>query len=90
MRSATLGFSPSSAGTMAEPPGEIPRASNAQAIVFAVNWPPQAPAPGLATFSISSSSSSVILPAAWAPTASKTSRIVTSLPFRRPGAIEPP
>ena len=40
----------------------MPRASNAQAIVFAVNWAPQAPAPGLATSSSSVSSSSVIVP----------------------------
>ena len=32
----------------------------------------------------------VMSPAAWAPTASNTSWIVTSLPFSRPGAIEPP
>ena len=37
-----------SAGTIAEPIGEIPSTSKAQAIVLAVNWPPQAPAPGLA------------------------------------------
>ncbi len=79
--SATVAFSSSSAGTIAEPPAEIPSASNAQAIVFAVNWAPQAPAPGLATSSSSASSSSVILPALWAPTASKTSRIVTSRPW---------
>ena len=41
-------FWPSIAGTIAEPIGETPIASNAQAIVLAVNWPPQAPAPGLA------------------------------------------
>ena len=32
-------------------------------IVLAVYWPPQAPGPGHAAFSISYSSSSVILPA---------------------------
>ena len=88
--SATVSFSSSSAGTIAAPPGEIPSASKAQAIVLAVNWPPQAPAPGEATSSSERSSSSVMLPAAWAPIASKTSTIVTSLPFQRPGAIEPP
>jgi hypothetical protein len=50
------------------------------AIVFAVYWPPQAPAPGEATASSSASSSSVMSPAAWLPTASNTSWIVTSLP----------
>ncbi len=44
------------AGTIENPDGEIPSASNAIAIVFAVNWPPQAPAPGDATFSSSVSS----------------------------------
>ena len=39
--------------------GEMPSTSNAIAIVLAVNWPPQAPAPGEATSSISVSSSSV-------------------------------
>ncbi len=63
--SATLPFSSSSAGTIAEPPGLIPSASKAQAIVLAVNWPPQAPAPGLATPSRSRRSSSLISPAAW-------------------------
>ena len=64
--------------------------SNAIAIVLAVNCPPQAPAPGLATPSSSCRSSSLILPAACAPTASKTCWIVTSLPRKRPGGIEPP
>ena len=68
----------------------MPIASNAQAIVLAVNWPPQAPAPGLAQPSSSSRSSSEMLPAAWAPIASKTSWIVTSCPRQWPGAIDPP
>ena len=38
----------SCAGTMAEANGEMPMTSNAIAIVLAVNWPPHAPAPGLA------------------------------------------
>ena len=68
----------------------MPSTSKAIAIVLAVNWPPQAPAPGQATSSSACSSSSVIFPAACAPTASKTSWIVTSSPLKRPGAIEPP
>ncbi len=88
--SATWPFLPSSAGTIELPMGEIPSTSNAIAIVLAVNWPPQAPAPGLAWFSRSSRSSSLRSPAAWAPMPSKTSWIVTSLPRQRPGAIEPP
>ncbi len=81
---------PSSAGTIAEPAGEMPSASNAIAIVFAVNWPPHAPAPGEAASSSSCSSSSVILPDAYSPTASKTCWIVTSTPLNQPGLIEPP
>ena len=88
--SATVPLSSSSAGTIAEPPALIPSASKAQAIVLAVNWPPQAPAPGLATPSSSCSSSSLMSPALWAPIASKMSRIVTSRPCQWPGAIEPP
>ena len=71
------------------PPGLIPRNSSAVDIVFAVNWPPQAPAPGHATLSSSCSSSALIVPAACAPTPSNTSWIVTSRPWKRPGAIEP-
>jgi hypothetical protein len=61
-----------------------------EAMVFAVNWPPHAPAPGHAPSSSSRSSASVIAPRACAPTASKTSWMVTSLPLKRPGMIEPP
>ena len=78
------------AGTPDGPIGLMPSISNAIAIVLAVNWPPQAPAPGLATDSSSASSSSVISPIACFPTASKTSMIVTSRPWKRPGGIEPP
>jgi hypothetical protein len=39
------------------------------AMVLAVNWPPQAPGPGQAVASASSSWASVILPAACAPMA---------------------
>jgi hypothetical protein len=88
--SATRPFLPSSAGTIELAIGEMPSTSNASAIVLAVYWPPQAPAPGEATDSSSDRSASDSLPAACAPTASKTSWIVTSLPRKRPGAIEPP
>ena len=86
---ATVPFLSSSAGTMEDAAGEMPRNSPAMPIVFAVNWPPQAPAPGLAEFSSSSRSASLILPTAWAPMPSKTSRIETSWPWKCPGAIEP-
>ena len=88
--SATWPFLPSSAGTIELPAGEMPSTSNAIAMVFAVNWPPQAPAPGLAWFSRSRRSSSERSPAACAPMPSNTSWMVTSLPRQRPGAIEPP
>ena len=64
--------------------------SKAIAIVFAVNWPPQAPAPGLATASISARSSSLIVPFACAPIASNTFMIEISFPRNMPGGIEPP
>ena len=59
----------------------MPRMSSAIDIVLAVNWPPQAPAPGQATFSSAWTSSGPTLPAACAPTTSKTSWIVTSRPL---------
>ncbi len=88
--SPTRSFAGSVAATLAEPMGERPTNSSAIAIVFAVNWPPHAPAPGQATSSISFSSASVILPAACAPTASNRLRTVTGLPRKIPGWMEPP
>ena len=88
--SATSPFLPSSAGTIELPIGEMPSSSKAMAIVLAVNWPPHAPAPGDATDSSSARSASDMSPLAWAPTASNTSWIVTSLPLKLPGAIDPP
>ena len=61
------------AGADEEPIGAMPRASAIVAIVLAVNMPPQEPAPGQASFSSSCRSSSLIVPRATAPTASKTS-----------------
>ena len=87
--SAACGLAGSSAGIPFRPAGLIPRNSSAVDIVLAVNWPPHAPAPGQATPSSSWSSSALMLPAAWAPTASKTSWMVTSRPWNRPGAMEP-
>ena len=78
-----------SAGIPLSPAGLIPRKSSAVDIVFAVNCPPHAPAPGHATPSSSCRSSSLIFPTACAPTASKTSWMVTSRPRKRPGAMEP-
>ncbi len=89
-RSATSALRASTAGTSEKPAGEIPRTSNAIAIVLAVNWPPHAPAPGDATSSISFRPASSRVPAACAPTASNTSWIVTRSPWRCPGRIDPP
>ena len=75
---------------LALPNGEMPRHSHTVAIVLAVNWPPQAPAPGQACRSSESRSGVLKVPAAWAPTASKTSWMVTSRSCQRPGAIDPP
>ena len=54
------------------------------AMVLAVNWPPQAPAPGQASRSTASSSASSIWPAPCAPTASNTCWIVIALPSSVP------
>ncbi len=67
-----------------------PSASETQAIVLAVNSPPHEPADGHAAHSSSCSSSSDSAPTLCAPTPSNTSPIVTSLPLKRPGRIEPP
>ena len=72
------------------PIGDRPRAVIASAIVLAVNWPPQAPGPGRASFSTAASSASSMAPAACAPTAWKTSWMVIGMPLCRPGMIEPP
>jgi len=60
------------------------------AIVFAVNIPPQDPAPGQAWRSISSSSASLISPVATEPTPSKTFWMVISRPSCSPGMMDPP
>ena len=87
---ATSAFFGSAAGTPLNPIGEIPSISNAVDIVFAVNWPPQAPAPGQARLSISRSSRASILPALKAPIASNTSWTVSRRPRYSPYMIEPP
>ena len=68
----------------------MPSASPTQAIVFAVYMPAHEPVVGHAARSIARSSSSSIVPFAWAPTASNTSWIVTSRPRYVPGRIVPP
>ena len=58
-------------------------------MVLAVNMPPQAPSPGHAVRSISPSSSSVMVPAAVAPTASNTDVMSVAVPLWLPGSVEP-
>ena len=65
----------------------MPSASIADAIVFAVYIPPQAPGPGIAVCSTSKSSASSILPPDRAPTASNTETISRRF---APGLIVPP
>ena len=77
------------AGADADPGKLIPIASAIDDIVLAVNMPPHAPSPGHAARSISVSSSSVIVPAAHAPTASNTVVISMLLPLYTPGMVEP-
>ena len=67
---AASSFARCIAGMPFVPNGERPRKSRIVDIVFAVNWPPHAPAPGHATDSSSWRSASVSFPAAWAPIAS--------------------
>src|SRR5882672_10924617 len=72
-----------------EPSRLMPRASYEDDMVFAVNWPPQAPTDGQAFFSIPSKSSCDILPAARAPTASNAETMVSFCPFQVPGRMVP-
>ncbi len=71
-RRAAASLARSSAGIPLRPAGESPMNSSTMLIVFAVYWPPHAPAPGQAALSISYSSSSVMEPARYAPIASNT------------------
>ena len=74
-----------SAGGDAVPGRLMPSASAIELIVLAVNMPPHAPSPGQALRSISPSSSSVIVPAAHAPTASNTLVMSSATPLCSPG-----
>ena len=62
-RRAAASLAGSSAGMPLRPAGDSPRNSATVLIVLAVYWPPHAPGPGHAAFSISYSSSRSILPA---------------------------
>ncbi len=80
-RRAASSFAGSSAGMPLRPAGERPRNSHTVAIVLAVNWPPQAPAPGHAASSIAYSSSRLILPARYEPIASYTLTMSAAAPL---------
>ena len=80
----------STAGTSLAPMGEMPMTDRAMAMVLAVNWPPQAPAPGQTALSTAFSPASSSVPAEWAPMASNTSWTETSLDPITPGMMVPP
>ena len=86
---AESAFSGSGEDICEEPSRLMPMASNDEDIVFAVYMPPQAPTDGQAFFSMPTKSSSDILPAVNAPTASKADTMVRSCPFQRPGLMVP-
>src|SRR5260370_13728609 len=86
---AESAFSLSGDAICDEPMRLMPSASNEEDMVFAVYWPPQAPTDGQAFFSIPSKSSSDILPAVNAPTASNGLTIVSFSPFQKPGLMVP-
>ena len=83
-------FSSVLAWVVAQVGRDKPNVSVIQAIVFAVNKPEQLPAPGQAHFSSSVTSSSDILPAEQAPTASNTVIKSAGLPLYSPETIGPP
>ena len=68
----------------------MPMASKAADMVLAVYMPPQEPVPGMACCSTSFSSWSLILPAAFSPTASNTLTMFRSCPCSLPGRMVPP
>src|SRR5690606_6787295 len=69
-------------------PGRLmPSASMADAMVLAVYMPPQEPGPGMAVSSTSFTSLSVMVPRAWAPTASNTEMMSV---WFLPGRMVPP
>ncbi len=72
-RRAATSLAGSVAGMSLQPSSDRPSAVSTMAMVLAVNWPPQAPAPGQARVSTATSPASSIRPAPCAPTASNTS-----------------
>jgi len=82
-------FSGSGEASCELPRSDKPSASNDDDIVLAVYWPPHAPTVGQAFFSMPRRSSSDILPATNAPTASNGLTMVSFWPFQKPGLIVP-
>ena len=72
------------------PPRPMPRASVRQFMELAVYIPEQEPQVGQVFSSNSFTSSSVMVPAAWAPTASNMEERLLFCPFTRPASIGPP
>ena len=83
-------FSSVLAWVVAQVGRDNPNVSVMHAMVFAVNSPEQLPAPGHAHLSSSITSSSVIFPAEYAPTASKTVIRSAGFPLYSPDCIGPP
>ena len=86
---AESAFSGSGEAICEEPSKLIPSASNDDDMVLAVYMPPQAPTLGQAFFSMPTKSSSLIVPARNAPTASNDDTIVSGTPFHTPGLMVP-
>ena len=78
-----------SAGIPFSPAGLMPRNSRAVDIVLAVNWAAAGAGAGAGDVLELVQVFPLIFPTACAPTASKTSWMVTSFPRKRPGAMEP-
>ena len=87
---ASLILSEYTAGMVPFPPSPIPRASVRQFMEFAVYMPEQEPQVGHTFSSNSLTSSSVIVPAAWEPTASNMEDRLLFCPFTRPASMGPP
>ena len=87
---ASLILSEYTAGTVPFPLSPMPRASVKQFMELAVYIPEQEPQVGQVFSSNSLTSSSVIVPAAWAPTASNMEDRLLFCPFTCPASIGPP
>ena len=87
---ASLIRSEYTAGMVPFPPRPIPNASVKQFMEFAVYIPEQEPQVGQTFSSNSRTSSSLMVPAAWEPTASNMEERLLFWPFTWPASIGPP